>query len=85
MSLPAFYCYCRDPPPFNLLLFPQFIFKKISPLVHDDSIIFRVAFAELMALLAETAQRFLDVTHATHLYETVGGSVIAASTSRHYL
>lgn len=68
-------------PPSDSLLFPQYIFKRISPLVHDDSIVVRVAFAESMALLAETAQRFLDVTHATRLYEAVGGSVITTSTN----
>ena len=61
--------------PSDSLLFPQYIFKRISHLVHDDQLIVRMAFAESIALLAETAQRFLDVTHAARLYEAVGGSI----------
>lgn len=33
----------------------------------------RVAFAKNIALLAETARRFLDVGHSVRLYETVAG------------
>jgi phosphoinositide-3-kinase regulatory subunit 4 len=68
-------------PPSDSLVFPQYILKRVSPLVHDESIIVRVAFAESMATLAETAHRFLDVTHATRLYEAVGGTVLASATT----
>lgn len=68
-------------PPSDSLVFPQYIFKRVSPLLHDESISVRVAFAESMATLAETAHRFLDVTHATRLYEAVGGTVLSGATS----
>ena len=63
--------------PSDAMLCPQFIFKKVSHLVHDDHMIVRVAFAESIAALAETAQRFSEINHATRLYEavTAGSSV----------
>jgi WD40 repeat protein/serine/threonine protein kinase len=61
--------------PSDAMLFPQFIFKKVAHLVHDDQMIVRVAFAESVAILAEAAQRFLEVTQAKRLYETVAAGV----------
>lgn len=49
------------------------MFKKVAHLITDNSLIVRVAFAQNIALLAETARRFLDVGHSVRLYETVAG------------
>jgi len=60
-------------PPSDAQLFPQYVFKKVAHLITDPSLIVRVAFAENIALLAETSLRFLDVGHSVSLYETVIG------------
>jgi phosphoinositide-3-kinase regulatory subunit 4 len=60
-------------PPSDSKIFPQYIFKRVSPLMTDPSLIVRLAFAECIAGLAETALRFLDISHAVRLYEAIGG------------
>ena len=60
-------------PPSDASIFPRYVFKKIAHLITDSSLIVRVAFAQNIALLAETARRFLDVGHAVRLYEVVAG------------
>ena len=55
------------------MIFPQYVFKKVAHLITDASLIVRVAFAQNIALLAETALRFLDVGHSVSLYEAVAG------------
>ena len=60
-------------PPSDAQVFPQYVFKKIAHLMNDPALIVRVAFTESIALLAETALRFLDTCHAVKLYETVEG------------
>ncbi|KAL7468442.1 hypothetical protein ACHAXS_008670 [Conticribra weissflogii] len=60
-------------PPSDAQLFPQYVFKKVAHLITDPSLIVRVAFAENIALLAETSLRFLDVGHSVSLYEAVIG------------
>ena len=60
-------------PPSDAMIFPRYIFKKVAHLLTDPSIIVRVAFADNIALLAETALRFLDVGHAVSLCEAVAG------------
>jgi phosphoinositide-3-kinase regulatory subunit 4 len=60
-------------PPSDSKVFPQYIFKRVAHLVTDPSLVVRIAFARSVALLAETAHRFLDVSHAVRLYEAVGG------------
>jgi len=42
-------------------------------MITDPSLVVRVAFAQNIALLAETARRFLDVGHSVSLYEAVAG------------
>jgi phosphoinositide-3-kinase regulatory subunit 4 len=59
-------------PPSDSQLFPQYIFKRVAHLVTDPSLVVRVAFAESIALLSETAHRFLDISQAMRLYEAVG-------------
>ena len=61
-------------PPSDAQVFPQYLFKKISPLMNDTSLVVRIAFTESIAKLAETALRFLDTCHAIKLYETVEGA-----------
>jgi phosphoinositide-3-kinase regulatory subunit 4 len=60
-------------PPSDSKIFPQYIFKRVAHLVTDPSLVVRLAFARCVAVLAETAHRFLDISHAVRLYEAVGG------------
>ncbi len=60
-------------PPSDASIFPRYVFKKVAHLITDSSLIVRVAFAQNIALLAETARRFLDIGHAVKLYEAVAG------------
>jgi len=59
--------------PFDSQVFPQYIFKRIAHLMSDSSLVVRVAFAKHLAVIAETAHRFLDIRHAVRLYEAVEG------------
>lgn len=58
--------------PSDSKIFPQYIFKHVAHLVSDPSLVVRVAFARCIASLADTAHRFLDISHAVRLYEVVG-------------
>eukprot|EP00978_Attheya_sp_CCMP212_P023479 scaffold71994_cov51-Attheya_sp.AAC.1 len=72
-------------PPSDSQLFPQYIFKRVAHLVTDPSLAVRVAFAESIALLSETAHRFLDISQAMRLYEAVGdggGPTTQSSTNK---
>jgi len=60
-------------PPSDSKIFPQYIFKRVAPLLTDPSLVVRLAFCQCIAELAETAQRFLDISHAVRLYEAIGG------------
>ena len=60
-------------PPSDASIFPRYVFKKVAHLITDSSLIVRVAFAQNISLLAETARRFLDVGHSVSLYEAVAG------------
>ncbi|KAL7549765.1 hypothetical protein ACHAWF_013027 [Thalassiosira exigua] len=60
-------------PPSDAMIFPRYVFKKVAHLITDASLIVRVAFAQNISLLAETALRFLDVGHSVSLYEAVAG------------
>jgi phosphoinositide-3-kinase regulatory subunit 4 len=60
-------------PPSDSKVFPQYIFKRVAHLVTDPSLVVRLSFARNVAMLAETAHRFLDISHAVRLYEAVGG------------
>ena len=53
-------------------IFPQYIFKRVAHLISDPSLVVRVAFAKCIAFLAETAHRFLDISHTVRLYEAIG-------------
>ena len=59
--------------PSDSKIFPQYIFKRVAHLISDPSLVVRVAFARCIASLADTAHRFLDISHAVRLYEAVGG------------
>lgn len=65
--------------PSDSKVFPQYIFKRVAHLISDPSVLVRIAFAESIALLAEAALRFLDITHAVCLYEAVGNGTGAAT------
>jgi phosphoinositide-3-kinase, regulatory subunit 4 len=60
-------------PPSDSNVFPQYIFKRVTHMITDPSLVVRVAFAESVPVLAETSHRFLDISHAVRLYEAVGG------------
>ena len=60
-------------PPSDASIFPRYVFKKVAHLITDNSLVVRVAFAQNIALLAQTARRFLDIGHSVRLYETVSG------------
>jgi phosphoinositide-3-kinase regulatory subunit 4 len=60
-------------PPSDSKIFPQYVFKRVAHLLTDPSLVVRIAFSECIPVLAETSQRFLDISHAVRLYEAVGG------------
>ena len=66
-------------PPSDSKIFPQYIFKRVAHMITDPAIIVRVTFARCIATLAETSQRFLDVTHTVRLYELVGNETASRS------
>jgi serine/threonine protein kinase len=68
-------------PPSDSKIFPQYIFKRVSPLLTDLSLVVRLAFCQSIATLAETAQRFLDISHAVRLYEAIGAGSSNSSAS----
>eukprot|EP00934_Nitzschia_sp_Nitz4_P004407 Nitzschia sp. Nitz4//scaffold69_size99277//78687//83589//NITZ4_004646-RA/size99277-augustus-gene-0.6-mRNA-1//1//CDS//3329556754//4397//frame0 len=68
-------------PPSDSKVFPEYIFKRVSHLITDPCLVVRLSFARSIAVLAETAQRFLDISHAVRLYEAVGG--VSSSGSSH--
>lgn len=68
-------------PPSDAQIFPKYVFKKVAHLITDASLIVRVAFAKNIAILAETALRFLDIGHSVSLYEAVAGRQSLDSTA----
>lgn len=54
-------------------MIPEYIFKRASHLITDPALVVRLAFAKNIAILAESSQRFLDISQAVRLYEAVGG------------
>ena len=60
-------------PPSDSKVFPEYIFKRASHLITDPALVVRLAFAKNVAILAESSQRFLDISQAVRLYEAVGG------------
>ena len=75
-------CMIRGFSPSDANIFPQYIFKRVSHLITDPSLVVRVMFAGCIPVLAETAHRFLDISHAVRLYEAVGGGGGATSTPK---
>jgi len=69
-------------PPSDAQIFPKYVFKKVAHLITDASLIVRVAFAKNIAILAETALRFLDVGHSVSLYEAVAARQSLESSGR---
>jgi phosphoinositide-3-kinase, regulatory subunit 4 len=68
-------------PPSDSKVFPQYLFKRVSHMITDPSLIVRLAFARNIAVLAETSQRFLDISHAVRLYEVADSGSGGTSTS----
>ena len=60
-------------PPSDSQLFPQYIFKRVDHLASDSSLVVRDAFARSISVLAGTAFRFLDISHAIKMHEMVDG------------
>ena len=71
-------------PPSDSKVFPQYIFKRVAHLVTDPSLVVRLSFARNVAMLAETAHRFLDISHAVRLYEAVGGGSANVAAGGHH-
>lgn len=59
-------------PPSDSNVFSEYVFKKVAHMITDPCLNVRLVFAESVVRLAETAHRFLDITHAVRLYEAVG-------------
>jgi phosphoinositide-3-kinase regulatory subunit 4 len=68
-------------PPSDSKVFPEYIFKRVAHLITDPALVVRLAFAKSVAVLAETSQRFLDISHAVRLYEAVGGGGVTNPTA----
>ncbi|GAX27287.1 phosphoinositide-3-kinase, regulatory subunit 4 [Fistulifera solaris] len=68
-------------PPSDSQIFPQYIFKRVAHLISDPSLVARLSFAQCIARLAETAQRFLDISHAVRLYEAVSSGTKSSEDS----
>lgn len=68
-------------PPSDSQIFPQYVFKRVAHLISDPSLVARLSFAQCIARLAETAQRFLDISHAVRLYEAVSSGTRSADDS----
>ena len=60
-------------PPSDSQLFSQYIFKRVDHLASDSSLAVRDAFARSISVLAGTALRFLDTSHAIKMHEMVDG------------
>ncbi|GFT53351.1 phosphoinositide 3-kinase regulatory subunit 4 [Nephila pilipes] len=45
-------------------IFPEYILPNLSHIAHDEAVIVRMAYAENIASLAETALRFLEMTYS---------------------
>ena len=66
-------------PPSDAQMMPQYVFKRVAPLITDSSLSVRVALAENMGVFAETAQRFLDISQAVRLVQAVEGGGLSTS------
>jgi len=69
-------------PPSDSKVFPQYIFKRVAHMISDPTLVVRLSFARCIATLAETAHRFLDISHAVRLYEAVGNGTSSGTASR---
>lgn len=57
--------------PINARIFPEYIIPSIEPFARDEDVLVRLTYASCIALLAETALRFLEMTQllkADNLY-----------------
>ncbi|KAG8181600.1 hypothetical protein JTE90_017721 [Oedothorax gibbosus] len=48
----------------DINIFPEYILPNLSHIAHDEAVIVRMAYAENIASLAETALRFLEMTQS---------------------
>eukprot|EP00605_Chrysophyceae_sp_TOSAG23-4_P002541 GSChrysophyteH1.ASY1.ANO1.2806.1 assembled CDS len=62
-------------------IFPSYLIPTLNRLVKDEEIIVRVAFAECLGKLAETAKRFLEYSHLIALNASLSSNAGAASAS----
>ena len=67
--------------PSDAQVFPQYILKRVAHLISDPSLCCRLAVAECLAALAETAHLFLDISNAVRLYEAVGSGSSGGTTT----
>ena len=52
-------------------IFPSYVFPHLSRVAKDQELLVRVAFAESLGHFAESAKRFLDITHAQHVHKVL--------------
>ncbi|XP_072035782.1 phosphoinositide 3-kinase regulatory subunit 4-like isoform X1 [Amphiura filiformis] len=55
-------------------IFPEYILPNLSPTTQDEIVMVRVAYAENIAVLAETALRFLEMVQLEQTTQADGGS-----------
>lgn len=49
--------------PINARIFPEYIIPSIKPFSTDPDVLVRLTYASCIALLAETALKFFEMTH----------------------
>ncbi|CEP11758.1 hypothetical protein [Parasitella parasitica] len=55
-------CMVESISPINARIFPEYILPSIEPFARDEDVLVRLTYASCIALLAETALRFLEMT-----------------------
>ncbi|KAI8641016.1 hypothetical protein BD408DRAFT_389715 [Parasitella parasitica] len=55
-------CMVESISPINARIFPEYIIPSIEPFARDEDVLVRLTYASCIALLAETALRFLEMT-----------------------
>lgn len=74
-------CLVKHLPRSDANVFPEYVLPAIAPLANDQNTIVRVAYAQNIATLAETAVKFLEQSQMM----TVDGPVLNYETELHDL
>jgi hypothetical protein len=65
--------------PFESDVFPQYLFAPLSVIARDGETPVRIAFAECLGELAETARRFLEKAHFMVMMQAIADASTSAS------